>query len=271
MWHGQTIKHNENRLGKTRPQGVSLEDLFAMLPDDETARQWLEKNIWPDGRKCPKCGHDDTAPTKNSRMPYRCRGCNKSPSVRTGTAMAHSHASYRNWVITTYLLATRPKGVLGMQMHRDLGIKQSTAWLLLHKLRKSWHTLTGSDPMFGPAGADEAYTGWREKGKHADKGKSDKTAIVGIGDRIPCGPDRYRKPPRPVLSASSGPTSSRAPRCTLTGTGRAATLQTGDLANLVDETVNCGDGECVRGDVRINSTESFWAHVRRVYNKPYAK
>ena len=37
-----------------------------------------------------------------------------------------------------------------MQVHRDLGIKQSTAWLLLHKLRKSWHTLTGSDHMSGP-------------------------------------------------------------------------------------------------------------------------
>ena len=48
-----------------------------------------------------------------------------------------------------------------MQVRRDLGIKQSTAWLLLHKLRKSWHTLTGSDPMSGPVEVDKVYLGGR--------------------------------------------------------------------------------------------------------------
>ena len=32
------------------------------------------------------------------------------------------------------------------------------------------------------------------------------------------------------------------------------------------ETVNHGDGEYVRGKVRINGAESFWASVRRGYN-----
>ena len=224
-------RSSTTKTGSEKPtrKEISLADLFTMFPDDETAKQWLEKNIWPDGCKCPKCGHDDTAPTKNSRMPYRCRGCNKRFSVRTGTIMAHSHVSYRNWVITIYLLATRPKGVSSMQMHRDLGIKQSTAWLLLHKLRKSWHTLTGSDPMSGLVEVDETYMGGCEKNKHTDKkGESDKTAVVGIGDRN-TNTIRARPVPeatRPVLSTLPGPTSSRAPRRTLTGTGRTAALQT---------------------------------------------
>ena len=83
-----------------------------MFHDDEMAGQWLEKNIWPDGRKCPKCRHDGTAPTKNSRMPYRYSGCNKRFSVRTGTIMAHSHVSYRNWVITVYCWPLVPRAYL---------------------------------------------------------------------------------------------------------------------------------------------------------------
>ena len=125
-----------------------------MFPDDKTAMEWPERNIWPDGRKCSRCGYKYTSLAKNSRMPYyRCE-CNKRFSVRTGTIMAHSHVSYRNWVIATYLVATRPKGISSMQPHRDLGIRQSSAWLLLHKPKESWRTLTGSDPMSGPVEVD---------------------------------------------------------------------------------------------------------------------
>ena len=120
--------------------------------------------------------------------------------------MAHSHVSYRNWVITICLLATRPKGISSMQLHRDLGIKQSTAWLLPHKLGKSRHTLTGSDPMSGPVKVDKVCQGGREKSKRADEGgESDKTAVVGIGDRNTTRARPAPETPRPVLSTSLSP------------------------------------------------------------------
>ena len=116
-------------------------------------------------------------------MPYRYRWCNKCFGVRTETIMTHSHVIYRNRVITTYLLATRPKGISSMQLHRDLGITQKAAWFLLQKLRESRHVLTGLDPMSCPIEADKVYRGGHKKSKHPDKGKLDKTAVVGIGDR----------------------------------------------------------------------------------------
>ena len=163
-------RSSTTKTGSEKPtrKEISLADLSAMFPDDETARQWLEKNVWQDGRRCPKRGHDVTAPAKNSRMPYRRHGCSRRFSVRTGTIKAHPHVIYRNWVITIRLLATRPRGASSMQLRRDLGIKQSTAWLL-HKLRKSWHALTGSDHMSGPAGANEACLGGREKNRYTYK------------------------------------------------------------------------------------------------------
>ena len=194
---------------------ISLTDLFVTFPDDETAGQWLEKNTWPDGRRRPKCGHDDTAPTKiQERHPprvqqaLRCQGGNHHGSL----------PRYRNWVIAAYLPATRPKGTSGMQLHRDRGIKQGTAWLLLRRMRKSWHMLAGSDPMSGPVGADEACPGGREKSKHADVESRTSLPPSASGTGAPYGPDRCRKPPWPVLSTSSSPTSSRTPRRTLAGT-----------------------------------------------------
>ena len=44
--------------------------------------------------------------------------------------------------------------------------------------------MAGLDLMAGPVEVDEAYLGGREKNKHADKkGRTKKTAVVGIRDR----------------------------------------------------------------------------------------
>ena len=42
-----------------------------------------------------------------------------------------------SFAIATYLLATRPKGISSIQLRRDLGISQSAAWFLLHRLREA--------------------------------------------------------------------------------------------------------------------------------------
>ena len=96
---------------------------------------------------------------------------------------AHSRIGYRNWAVTTYLIATRPKGISSMQLYRDLGIRQSSAWFLLHRLRESWRTLAGPDPLAGPVEVDEAYLGGREKNRHAGKRHKKKKTVVGIRDR----------------------------------------------------------------------------------------
>ena len=35
---------------------VSTHQLFAMFPDQEAARTYLEKRLWPNGCRCPVCG-----------------------------------------------------------------------------------------------------------------------------------------------------------------------------------------------------------------------
>lgn len=41
-------------------EGLSLEDLFGIFPDDRAAMEWFEKSMWPDGRKYPRCGYAHT-------------------------------------------------------------------------------------------------------------------------------------------------------------------------------------------------------------------
>lgn len=64
--YGMDKRSSTTKTGSEKPtrKEISLADLSAMFPDDETARQWLEKNVWQDGRRCPKRGHDVTAPPR---------------------------------------------------------------------------------------------------------------------------------------------------------------------------------------------------------------
>ena len=137
----------ESDQGDPRRTDVTLKEMFMAFPDDETAMGWFEKNVWPDGRVCPRCGFKHTCAAKHPEMPYFCCECRKYFSVRVGTVMERSKISYQKWAVAVCLLATRPDGISSAQLHRDLGIRQSSAWFMLHRLKDSWRTLAGPMPF----------------------------------------------------------------------------------------------------------------------------
>ena len=180
-----------NAPGKHYRKGLTLSQMFAMFPDDDTAEAWFINRRWPDGVRCPHCDCDniqDGARHRSQR--YRCRGCHKRFSARTGTVLADSNVGFRNWIIAIYLMTTSLKGVSSMKLHRDLGVTQSTAWFMAHRIREAWADAS-SDPFFGPVEADETYVGGKAKNMHArrrrevieGRGPVGKTAVVGVKDR----------------------------------------------------------------------------------------
>ena len=70
-------------------------------------------------------------------MTHRCRTCREWFSVRTGTVMQNSKLGYQVWVFASYLMSTSLKGASSMKLHRDLEVKQKTAWHLAHRLRET--------------------------------------------------------------------------------------------------------------------------------------
>ena len=57
--------------------------------------------------------------------------------------MQQSKISYQIWAIATCLFAVSLKGVSSIQLYRDLGITQRSAWFLAQRLRESWRQLAG--------------------------------------------------------------------------------------------------------------------------------
>lgn len=179
--------------GKHDREGISIMELADMFPDEEAATKWFESVVWPDGRYCPRCGCTDTkVAAKTSGLPYYCRGCQKSFSVKIGTLIQKSNVPLRKWVFAIYFEMTSLKGVSSMKLHRDIKVTQKTAWFMLHRIREAW--AGDLKAVFeGPVAVDGTYVGGKRKNmslpkrkelKEARPGPSSvsKTAVVGAKD-----------------------------------------------------------------------------------------
>ncbi|MDE0386302.1 MAG: IS1595 family transposase [Defluviicoccus sp.] len=263
--------------GKSHREGISLTKLVRMFPDDETAREWIEGVVWPDGPFCPRCGSFDVqSGIKHKTMTHRCRDCDGKPrfSVKTGTVMQSSKLGYQTWAIAAYLVTTNLKGVSSMKLHRDLEITQKSAWHLAHRLRKAFEQ---GQPLFsGPVEADETYIGGKRKNMSNAKRKTltgrgavGKTAVVGAKDRET---NQIAATPVPGTSAPylAGFVAQRTELGATVYTDDAAAY--GPLQGPFDHAaVNHSAGEYVRGDAHTNGMESFWSMLKRGYQGTFHK
>jgi transposase-like protein len=165
---------------------ISTFELFAMIPDAETARTYLEARLWPEGPKCPVCGLGERITTRKGGY-YRCNQCKEDFTVRTGTIFERSHVPLHKWVYAMYLLVTARKGISSLQLAKEIGITQKSAWFVLHRLREA----CGNDltKLQGIVEIDEVYIGGLEKNKHegdklkAGRGAVGKAAVLGMRER----------------------------------------------------------------------------------------
>jgi transposase-like protein len=115
---------------------ISTHQLFAMFPDQESARTYLESRLWPNGCKCPVCGLGERI-TERAGGYYRCNQCKEDFTVRTGTIFERSHVPLHKWLYAMYLLITARKGISSLQLSKEIGITQKSAWFVLQRLREA--------------------------------------------------------------------------------------------------------------------------------------
>ena len=267
--NGETKMASKTGPGKSYREGLSLIEAFQKFPDDSAAEAWLAEARWDDEPACPHCGDTNVqSGAKHPTMPYRCRGCRKRFSVRVGTAMQDSNIPLQKWAIAIYLMTTNLKGVSSMKLHRDLGIAQSSAWHMAHRLREAW---AGQSSVFaGPVEFDECYIGGLERNKHeskklkAGRGPVGKAAVLGAKDRA-TNQIAARVVARTDKRTLQGFVRERAAVGTMVYTDEHRSY--GGLPNR--ETVKHSVGEYVNGKAHVNGVESFWSMLKRGYHGVY--
>ncbi len=261
--------------GRSFRSGLSLIDIMDMFPDEVSASKWFESIMWPAGRCCGHCGSTETKPVPNAKpMPYWCKDCRSYFSVRTGTALQRSKVPLRKWAIAVYLELTSLKSVSSMKLHRDISVRQSTAWFMLHRIREAWNT--GPGQFAGPVEADETYFGGKRKNMSNAKRKElagtgrgavGKTAVVGVKDR------ETKQVRAKVVENTDKPTLQG---FVVEHTSPGATVYT-DEASAYEglpfkhETVRHSVAEYVRDQAHTNGMESFWATLKRAHTGTFHK
>ena len=255
--------------GKSYRKGISLLSVVKKFDNEEKAERWFISQRWPNGVACPHCGDTNVASVASRKpQPYRCRGCRKHFSVKTGTLLHSSKIPLSKWAIAFYLYSTSLKGVSSMKLHRDLDIAQKSAWYMAHRIRGMWNAQ--AEKFAGPVEVDETYIGGKERNKHeskklnAGRGTVGKTAVVGAKDR-----NTGKVSAQPVKSTVK----STLQGFVLDRTEEGAKVYTDEAAAYHDlpnhEAVRHSAKEFVHSQAHTNGIESFWALLKRGYVGTY--
>lgn len=68
------------------------------------------------------------------RQLFQCTGCGRQTSLTAGTIFAQTHLLLRTWFRAMYHLTQSKGGISSIELGRRLGVTQTTAWKLKHKL-----------------------------------------------------------------------------------------------------------------------------------------
>lgn len=254
-------------------QFKNLPELLDHFKDKKTCLEFLEQMRWKGNITCPHCGHDKVYRLKEG---FKCANneCCKKFSVIVGSIFENTKVPLRSWFAAIFMCLTHKKGVSSLQLSRDIGVTQKTAWFMLHRIRKLL-TEIAPEKIEDVVEVDETFVGGKNKNRHYDKkvknsqGRSfkDKTPVLGIlqrGGRIICKvvPDTKAATIQPLLREIIKP---------------GSTVYSDEwwayqgLSNAYHhEIVDHGRGQYKNGDACTNSIEGFWGIFKRgiigIYN-----
>src|SRR5690349_9936237 len=173
----------------------SLPEFEAQFPDDEACARWLFGKRWPDGFRCPGCGHAKGWEPGRGTLPAECARCHRQTSVTAGTVLHRSHLPLKVWFTADWLVATHRNGMSARQLWLQLGLgSYKSAWLLLRKLRAAMVD-PEREPLAGLVEVDETSLPFRTKDDPARPGRSHdgKRLVAGAAEIRGKGPGRVRR------------------------------------------------------------------------------
>ena len=158
---------------------LTLMDFQAMFQTNEACRDHLFAMRFPDGFRCPDCGHDQYY-LISSRHLLQCTACRTQTSLTAGTIFHKTRTPLSKWFWAIYLVAHDKRGISALALSRELGVTYKTAWLMLHKIRHAMHERDQEYVLTGIVEVDEAYFGGPGIEPKRGRGTNKTPAIVAI-------------------------------------------------------------------------------------------
>jgi len=142
---------------------------------EEACLEYLFQLRWPQGFRCPQCGHDKAWSTKRSL--FHCTRCGFQASATAGTIFQDTKKPLRLWFRAIWHLTNQKYGANALGLQRILGLgSYHTAWTWMHKLRRAM-VRPGRERLCSRVQADEIYIGGEKPGKRG-RGAAGKALVV---------------------------------------------------------------------------------------------
>ncbi len=245
----------------------SLIELNKVLPDEDAAVAHFTAIRWKNGEFCPHCGHDRIYHYADKRT-HKCPQCGEKFSIRIGTIFEESRLPLRTWMLAIWYISSHKKGISSVQLARDLGVTQKTAWFMMHRLRHTARTRSFNRQLEGTVEIDETFVGGKAKNRHKDKrGNSGTTG--GDGKAIVAGAvERGGSVITRVVENVKATTLTEFVRDTVSpNVDLVITDKWVGYKHLGKEfphaVIDHAAGEYVRGKAHTNTIEGYWSQLKR--------
>jgi ribosomal protein L37AE/L43A len=173
--------HNEGTaMARNKVQfqkGLSEADFAELYGTTEKCRAIVIASRWPNGFECPVCGGRVYSEVKTRGL-FQCSTCRRQTSPIAGTIFASTHLPLPLWFRAMYHLTQSKQGISSVELGRRLGVRQSTAWKIKHKLAQVMMERDATKPLTGRVELDDAYVGGERTGGKRGRGAPGKTPFV---------------------------------------------------------------------------------------------
>ena len=247
---------------------LSVYSFMGLFPDEASALIYVEKTLWGDLPICPRCKGTNSI-KRPLRKGHFCRKCRKDFTVKVGNVFENSNIGLHKWLYAMYLFVTSRKGIPSLQLSKEIGITQKSAWFLLQRIRESCKQ--SMQLMDGIVEIDETYIGGREKSRHEAKkipnsqGGANKDIVMGFKERD-------GKVKAYIIPNVKHETLKFMIDANITKESTICTDELKGYYNMDNYThlkVNHSAKEFVNGMASVNGVESFWALLKRGYHGTY--
>lgn len=179
-------------------KGISLNEFLKQYGTEEKCFDALFAWRWPDGFRCPHCGHNKYCQLSHRKL-QQCNRCHRQTSITAGTIFDSSKLPLTVWFQAIYLITQDKKGISAMKLHRHLGISYNAAWRMKQKLMQVMLERDQQYKLSGFIELDDAYLGGERTGCKPGRGAEGKTPFVAAVETTSEG-----HPTRVKLSAVKG-------------------------------------------------------------------
>ena len=164
-------------------------DLIKTFPDEQSCINHLKSLRWADDNVISPF-NESSKVYKCANNRYRCKETGKYFNVKTATLFDNSKIELQKWFLAIWLATSHKKGISSIQLSKDIGVTQKTAWFMLQRIRNCFG-FDNDNNLSNEVEVDETYVGGKNKNKHNAKkvegtqGRSvkDKAPVFGMVER----------------------------------------------------------------------------------------